>query len=300
MNKKIICIMAALSAAALFTNCGNKDFQGNNEDASIVSEIVDTTDTADSTKKIITTTEVLDIEKKSDISSYTSDASETSQSNSVAVSKNEESTASKNVSSSDSSAKATSEISSDNNKEKVQTIITYTTDDNQGDSQESSPSTVTEIDSAIDTNDQDNNIISANGIFEESDLIFTANGTDIKLDQDINSVRDGIGEPINIVSAPSCFYEGDDKSFIYECFTITTYPDGNEDYIVSIEITSDSISTPKGAKIGMTLDEVTEIYGSGYIFVNNQYRYQIDNKFLYFYIENGYVSTIGYVYANTI
>jgi hypothetical protein len=155
-----------------------------------------------------------------------------------------------------------------------------------------------------DNNYQDNNNIdnpsenNTDAEFIYDDLVFEYNGQTINLDENINDVKAKIGEPLDMVSAPSCYYDGDDKTFIYDGFSINTYPDGDNDYVVSIELNTDAVSTIKGAKVGMSIDDAIALYGNNYTQNGSNYQYQIDDKYMYFYVENGTVSIIGIVYAN--
>ncbi len=141
-------------------------------------------------------------------------------------------------------------------------------------------------------------ITQSTGEFTVDDLVFEYNGQIINLDEHINDVKSKIGEPLEMTSAPSCYYDGDDKSFIYDGFTIYTYPDGENDYVVSIEFSTDAVSTVKGARVGMAIEEALAIYGEGYSVNGSNYQYQIDNRYMYFYVQNGFIVNIGIVLAN--
>ncbi len=138
----------------------------------------------------------------------------------------------------------------------------------------------------------------SDGEFTTDDLVFEYNGQIINLDEHINDVKAKIGEPLETNSAPSCYYDGNDKEFIYDGFTIYTYPDGENDYVVSIEFSTDAVSTVKGARVGMAVEEALAIYGEGYSINGSNYQYQIDDRYMYFYVENGFIVNIGIVLAN--
>ena len=138
----------------------------------------------------------------------------------------------------------------------------------------------------------------SSGEFTSDDLVFVYNGIKINLDEDINDVIAALGQPVDMISAPSCYYDGDDKTFVYNGFKINTYPDGNNDYVVSIELVSDSVSTVKGVSTGMKIDDALAVYGQDYTVNGFNYQYQIGDKYMYFYVQNGVISVIGIVYAN--
>lgn len=139
---------------------------------------------------------------------------------------------------------------------------------------------------------------SSSAEFTSDDLIFRYNGNEIYLDENINDVKSKLGEPNDTIIAPSCYYDGDDKTFVYNGFSVTTYPDGDNDYVVSITITEAGISTEKGAEVGMSINDVLAIYGDSYSQNGSNYQYQIDDKYIYFYVEDDTVQEIGFVYAN--
>lgn len=138
----------------------------------------------------------------------------------------------------------------------------------------------------------------SSGEFTSDDLVFVYNGIKINLDEDINDVIAALGQPVDMISAPSCYYDGDDKTFVYDGFKINTYPDGNNDYVVSIELVSDSVSTVKGVSTGMNIDDALAVYGQDYTVNGFNYQYQTGDKYMYFYVQNGVISVIGIVYAN--
>lgn len=61
----------------------------------------------------------------------------------------------------------------------------------------------------------------------------------------------------------SCAYKGNDKVYDYTGFSLFTYSDGIDDFILSIEFT-DTTQTKKGLKIGSTKAEVIKAYGEDY------------------------------------
>ncbi len=86
--------------------------------------------------------------------------------------------------------------------------------------------------------------------------VFQSNGCSIYIGQDMAEVLTALGEPKSYFEAASCAFEGLDKTYTYGGFIITTRPEGDKDYINSIELTDDSVTTPEGVYIGCTADEV--------------------------------------------
>ena len=70
-----------------------------------------------------------------------------------------------------------------------------------------------------------------------------------------------LGEPQSYFEAESCAFEGLDKTYTYSGFVITTRPEGEKDYVNSILLTDDSVTTPEGIFIGSSGDDVIAAYG---------------------------------------
>ena len=85
----------------------------------------------------------------------------------------------------------------------------------------------------------------------------------VAIDNNMTDVLAALGEPITYFEAASCAFEGLDKTYTYSGFTITTRPDGDQDFVNSILLTDDSAVTPEGIYIGCSADEVTAAYGEG-------------------------------------
>ena len=70
-----------------------------------------------------------------------------------------------------------------------------------------------------------------------------------------------VGEPDDILSAPSCFFDGEDAIYIYEDFSLYTYLDGDKNYLYIIELSTSANETELGAAVGMNIYDVEELYG---------------------------------------
>ena len=100
--------------------------------------------------------------------------------------------------------------------------------------------------------------------FEDSDFHFTVNGADLRPGSKLSSFSAQLGEPVEMTEAPSCYAEGNDKVIVYDGYTLYTTPDGDEDTLSIIELNGASVSTPKGAHVGMTFDEIKALYGESF------------------------------------
>ena len=91
--------------------------------------------------------------------------------------------------------------------------------------------------------------------------VFQSGGSTVAIDQDMSEVLAALGEAKSYFEAESCAFEGLDKTYTYSGFVITTRPDGDKDFVNSIVLTDDSVTTPEGLYIGSTAADVTAAYG---------------------------------------
>lgn len=94
----------------------------------------------------------------------------------------------------------------------------------------------------------------------------------------------------------SCAYIGKDRTYTYTDFTVFTYPDEGNDYILEIELGA-ALSTGKGIKIGSALSDVEAKYGTTYEVKGLNYTYTSGQTQLIFKIENDKVSSIRLKYV---
>lgn len=109
-----------------------------------------------------------------------------------------------------------------------------------------------------------------------------------------------IGEPVTYFEAPSCAFEGLDKIYTYEGFELTTYPDGDKDYISSIRLLDNSISTPEGITIGSTTEEAVAAYGSEYTASDELFTWENDNAMLSILFQDGEAISVEYIALNDL
>ena len=93
--------------------------------------------------------------------------------------------------------------------------------------------------------------------------VFSTGELTISIDQDMAEVLDVLGEAQSYFEAASCAFEGLDKTYTYPGFQVITRPEGEKDYVNSILLTDDSVTTPEGLYIGSSKDDVTTAYGMG-------------------------------------
>ena len=83
--------------------------------------------------------------------------------------------------------------------------------------------------------------------------IFEYKGTKVEID----------GEAASYFEAPSCAFEGIDKTYTYSGFELDTYPQGEVDHISAVVFKDDSVATAEGICIGDTREKLEEAYGAG-------------------------------------
>ncbi len=131
------------------------------------------------------------------------------------------------------------------------------------------------------------------GGFKASELYFEYKGCKIKLGDKYSDYKASLGEPNDIMTSPSCLHEGDDKTYIFDGVSIYTYPNGAEDIIYEVEVTGTDAVAFGGLKTGITLDDVSRIYGDDVEASGFNYTYYDGSVALYIYIEDGVVSSFG-------
>lgn len=99
----------------------------------------------------------------------------------------------------------------------------------------------------------------AKPIFSAQDASITVSGK--KLTPGMDYTTPVLSSPVDYYEATSCAYVGMDKIYTYESIEVYTYPDGNIDYILEIDLL-ESGQTTRGIKIGATLSEIEAVYGT--------------------------------------
>lgn len=123
---------------------------------------------------------------------------------------------------------------------------------------------------------------------------FSVNGVSVSIGQDMEEVRSGLGKEQSYFEAASCAFEGLDKTYTYSGFTITTRPEGEKDFVNSILLTDDSVTTERGIYIGSTREDVISAYGEGGE-TDTVIRYSKDNTTLNFILKDNKVISIEYL-----
>lgn len=126
--------------------------------------------------------------------------------------------------------------------------------------------------------------------------VYEANGTKIAMDAEAEAIITALGDPISYFEAASCAFEGLDKTYTYDGYTVDTYPDEEGiDRINDVVLNDDTVTTPEGARLGMSSADVEEIYGSDYEESNGSYAYAKGGMKLLIVIKDDVVTSIQYI-----
>ena len=126
--------------------------------------------------------------------------------------------------------------------------------------------------------------------------VFEVSGTQIAIDQNMAEVLAVLGEPAAYFETASCAFAGLDKMYTYSGFTITTRPEEEEDFVTSILLTDDSVTTPEGVYIGSTVADVMAAYGEAEA-ANGVIKYTLGGTVINFVLSGESVISIEYLPA---
>ncbi len=124
---------------------------------------------------------------------------------------------------------------------------------------------------------------------------FEAKGVKLKADANMAEVLNALGEPISYFEAASCAFEGLDKVYTYAGFEIDTYPSADGDFISSIILKDDTVSTPEGLSIADPALKIKELYGEPTQTSEGKLTYEKGEGRLVFVVNADTVASIEYV-----
>lgn len=115
--------------------------------------------------------------------------------------------------------------------------------------------------------------------FSSEDVKAVFNGKTLDLDADVSQLFAVLGDAYQYSEQSSCYYPGMDKTYTYPGVTVVTYPTlAGAEHIVEIKLTDDTYATSKGAKVGMSRDQIEQLYGTDYQSAGILLNYQADEK----------------------
>ncbi|MCR5330060.1 MAG: hypothetical protein K6E62_02600 [Lachnospiraceae bacterium] len=135
--------------------------------------------------------------------------------------------------------------------------------------------------------------------FEMKGYIFDANGTKLAVDMPMSKALESLPEAASYFEATSCAFEGLDKTYTYPHFEIVTYPKGDKDYISTIYLFDDILSTPEGIYIGSSKADMEAAYGTDYKQNGEEYIYTKDGMELRIILKAGSIISITYASSAT-
>ena len=83
----------------------------------------------------------------------------------------------------------------------------------------------------------------------------------IAVDADAAPIVEKLGEPKNYFESPSCAAEGIGKLYTYDDFEIQTYPDGDNDLILYVQLRTDNVATDEGIDLSSSKEDIVAAYG---------------------------------------
>ena len=134
-----------------------------------------------------------------------------------------------------------------------------------------------------------------------SQLVFTYKDCPLPMNAEFGPLKDYLGEPDSYFEAASCAFDGLDKTFTYGGVEIITYPDEDKegvDYISSVRLLDNSVSTPEGVTIGSTAEVVAAAWGGEVS--GDLYEKEDGDCILSILFEDGKVISVEYTAVNDL
>lgn len=131
-------------------------------------------------------------------------------------------------------------------------------------------------------------------VLSEPGYTFVYNGTEIAMKADAAAILATLGDPVSCTEQTSCAFSGLDKTFYFGSFYMDTYPVDGADYVYSVWLADDTVTTAEGLYIGATQAQVESIYGTEGFNGSNAYIMTKGASKLTIILEDGLVISIQY------
>lgn len=95
----------------------------------------------------------------------------------------------------------------------------------------------------------------------EADLAFVLDDRSFALLSDAAPLLAALGDGYEMSEAPSCVYEGFDRTFDYGYLQVYTIPQGDTDLLDGVYLTDNRYATARGLRVGDSREAVTAAYG---------------------------------------
>jgi len=133
-----------------------------------------------------------------------------------------------------------------------------------------------------------------NKVTEPKGYVFEYNGVKIGMDMEAAPIIFALGDADTYFEAPSCAFEGLDKTYGYGSFEIDTYEQDGKDYISTVFFCDDLIETPEGVCLFETKADMIKAYGEGFKEEFGMLVYEKDGMKLKFILEGEEITSIEY------
>lgn len=133
-----------------------------------------------------------------------------------------------------------------------------------------------------------------NIVTEPKGYVFEYNNVKIGMDMEAAPIVAALGEPASYFEAPSCAFEGLDKTYSYGSFELDTYEQNGKDYIAGIFFCDDLIETPEGVALFETKADMTKAYGDGFKEEYGMLVYENEGMKLKFILDGDEITSIEY------
>ncbi|MDR0220263.1 MAG: hypothetical protein LBI54_02530 [Lachnospiraceae bacterium] len=136
---------------------------------------------------------------------------------------------------------------------------------------------------------------------EAAGYYFVYNETRVELGQPAADIVAKLGPAKDFYVYPSCAFEGDEKTYVYNGFELVTYMrDANDtDRVYSLIFWDDSVATVEGLCIGDSYEEMVAAYGTEYEEIPSCYIYVQDGVALSFSTQDDIITSITYFIEDT-
>lgn len=125
--------------------------------------------------------------------------------------------------------------------------------------------------------------------------VYESKGLTMNIDGDVKDYVAKLGEPSGgYYEAKSCAFEGLDKFWYYDGFTLQGYQKDGADLLYAITFDDDTVKTKEGVKIGDAKEKMTSAYGTGFVQNGTIYAYSSGNMELQFTVKDDVIMGITY------
>ncbi len=125
--------------------------------------------------------------------------------------------------------------------------------------------------------------------------VFKSKDLEMCIDGNVSDYVAKLGTPSGgYYEAKSCAFEGMDKFWYYDGFTLQAYQKDGVDAVYAITFDDDTVKTVEGVKIGDGKDKMVVAYGNDYKQDASVYKYASGNMELQFTVKDDVIMGITY------